>query len=553
MDRRIIILSIIVCIAGIIYICFSCVPFGEKIDNKIELDEDEDPIVTNNDLTTDSRSVAIGVTWTPASDMVPQERLEYRVVCSESPNINTLKMALENLDETKSSTWIKGVSTADAVNLVPLTLYYVNVLVRDRAGNMAAYKMTSDTTVQDLIAPTLEVNGDELTKGIIEEESFDISWIAAEDNITPQNLLQYNVYYTDDPDVDLTDVVGEITASSTGWNTYTTTEETVDIGLEDDTTYYVNVLVRDEGDNRTAYTPTEVTTDKYPRIYWTEYAQNRIRSAKLDGGDPEVIITLAGGSYPYALALDLDNRIMYWSEHGNDQITSADMDDGTPVVDLITSNAGDIYGIAFDSRNNTLYWTSGNSIFNAPVDTDDPNANNHEITSLNSFIDSGNFLYGIALDEDNNKLYWVESDNATGADSRICSADITTDNPPVVSNPALFYNNSMMLPRAIAVDTYNDNIFWSDEHTVSPYPRISKINTSAEPASFVASITSNLTAVHGIVSFYDTSVPASYFFWTDDGRDNIYKALTSANVDDANNHILLSSSGSDPVGIAIDF
>lgn len=522
------------------------------LHDKIEMDETTPPVPGGDGVIAAApRAGAITVSWSPATDnLVPQENLEYQVICSATDNIGSHADALLNMDADKSSAWLPGAVSGDAINLEDLTTYYLNVLVRDRGGNIAIYRMIQSQTGVDPDPPMLS-NGNTISPVAIAEESFEINWPQATDAMTPQNLLQYSIYYSKNDDVtDWDDIENGTTALSTGWQIYAAVSKTVDVSVSDNTTYYVNVLVRDERDNRKAYQRITFKTKGLPRIYWVEYANGRIRRALTDGSNPQLIADRGVGSYPYAIALDSANRIAYWSEHGAERISCANMDDGTFIGNVVTSNVGDVYGLAFDARNNTLYWSSASKIYNAPASTRDGNANSFAVAAIAPY-DAENALNGITIDPATNKLYWIESDEVTGAHSRICSADINSSTPPVVSNPALFYNNTMMLPRAIALDSANFCLFWSDVHSDSPYPRISKINT--DKTNYIGSITSGLSSVFGIVSYYNPTIPASYFFWTDAGTDTIHRAPTSTASGNAASFTLsINTSSGDPMGIALD-
>jgi hypothetical protein len=91
------------------------------------------------------------------------------------------------------------------------------------------------------------------------ERSIHIMWIKAEDDVTAQEDLQYMIYYSDEPVLESYEDSIEYAAPYTpGW--------TIDInnvtitGLEPGTTYYLNVLVRDEAENVACYTMAEGMT-----------------------------------------------------------------------------------------------------------------------------------------------------------------------------------------------------------------------------------------------------------------------------------------------------
>lgn len=92
------------------------------------------------------------LSWAKSSDNFnSQADLEYKVIRSPNPDIDTLKGAEE---AATVQDWTKDIDTADVVSLIPSTKYYFNVLVRDLSGNTALYKMADKTTLNRLEAFT---------------------------------------------------------------------------------------------------------------------------------------------------------------------------------------------------------------------------------------------------------------------------------------------------------------------------------------------------------------------------------------------------------------
>jgi len=85
---------------------------------------------------------SLELSWAAASDDVTaQQNLQYKVVRSESNNIDTAINAESNGTIVKD--WTAGLTGTEASGLSAETIYYFNVIVQDEAGNMAVYTMKS--------------------------------------------------------------------------------------------------------------------------------------------------------------------------------------------------------------------------------------------------------------------------------------------------------------------------------------------------------------------------------------------------------------------------
>ena len=86
-------------------------------------------------------SVSVDLRWTEATDdaTLPPD-LEYRVCYSDMPDIGTAPEALANGIVARDWATYSAPPTI-ITGLIPATPYFVNVLVRDGHGNMAAYMM----------------------------------------------------------------------------------------------------------------------------------------------------------------------------------------------------------------------------------------------------------------------------------------------------------------------------------------------------------------------------------------------------------------------------
>ena len=85
-----------------------------------------------------------------------------------------------------------------------------------------------------------------------------LSWNKASDTVSVQNTLQYLVYRSASGNID---TIANIESNGTPIGAYTVDINTLNVtGLTANTTYYFNIIVKDQNGNKTAYTMNSVTT-----------------------------------------------------------------------------------------------------------------------------------------------------------------------------------------------------------------------------------------------------------------------------------------------------
>ena len=280
---------------------------------------------------------SLTVSWAEGSDDVTSaDDLEYGIFVSESDNISTVADAQTN--GTQVGSYSPKVVSANITDLTDFVTYYVNVLVRDGVGNLAAYSSTSDTTVK---WPR-------------------IYW-------TEQTAKQIRRARLDGSGVELVFETG-----------ITTSPFAIDIDIENRRIYWTDnandaVNVSDmDGSNTTAIidtsvaTPTGIAIDSSAGVvYWSDEGNDMVYSAPVGTSDSDAanhqITNLVGEGIdaPRGIALDLVEDKLYWVEAGASPRVRRSNLDGTVVetvhdVDIVFS-----YDIDIDQSSTTgfAYWS----------------------------------------------------------------------------------------------------------------------------------------------------------------------------------------------------
>ncbi|WP_240422197.1 fibronectin type III domain-containing protein, partial [Paenibacillus periandrae] len=196
----------------------------------------------------------VTLNWTKATDTVSAtSALQYQVYRSSSNNLNTVANIEAN--GTAVGSYTTDIGTYSVTGLTESTTYYFNVIVKDEAGNKTAYTMKQVVT-SDITAPAVS-DGTLSTSGITATE-VTLNWTKATDAVTAPSALQYQVYQSSSNNLD---TVANIETNGTAVGSYTADIGTYSVtGLMESTTYYFNVIVKDEAGNKTAYTTKQVVT-----------------------------------------------------------------------------------------------------------------------------------------------------------------------------------------------------------------------------------------------------------------------------------------------------
>lgn len=182
---------------------------------------------------------SIFVTWDEArDDIAPPEKIKYKLYAAESP---------EGFNLLAPDTTVTGGTSGIISGLDRDTAYYVLCRAEDPSGNTDENERTQLARTKDDDEPP--VFGGIIALNNITSTSVDLSWVAATDNKTEPEDLVYDVFVSKSPgDFDFEQ--GEPWAVSEPGATGITVE-----ALDPNTTYYLVVLARDEGANRSVPQP----------------------------------------------------------------------------------------------------------------------------------------------------------------------------------------------------------------------------------------------------------------------------------------------------------
>jgi predicted protein tyrosine phosphatase len=195
------------------------------------------------------------VSWTAGTDDVTaQADLIYEVLYSTSQNqVDTMDHIIAS-NPSHSSVSAGEVSLA-LTSLSYNSLYWVNVMVIDAAGNQALYTAAAAVLLPYESAGPIAGNGGTMTTTNVGTNSMTVVWTAATDTVMAQTALTYTMYKSTDSNAvdNLTNIATNTNVTTVGTATGTTgTMSMAATGLTPNSTYYLNV-VASNGTYPTAY------------------------------------------------------------------------------------------------------------------------------------------------------------------------------------------------------------------------------------------------------------------------------------------------------------
>lgn len=214
------------------------------------------PIVVNSSLSVRSKSLeSMTLAWSQAQDVNGNnETLEYQLVVSESPEIETLSDINRNARTVRA--WgVNYTSTEVELDGSERILYY-NVMVRDTVGTISFYSPL-EVDFTDRTAPT--VGDPTLTVSEITSKSLRLAWNPASDNNTDGQDIVYVVMRSASDNLG---AAGDYYNTADGRHICfekAAVTDTLIEALPESASLYLNVFARDSNGNVTPYTPVAVT------------------------------------------------------------------------------------------------------------------------------------------------------------------------------------------------------------------------------------------------------------------------------------------------------
>jgi hypothetical protein len=219
------------------------------------------PIPGNSGLVTidDLGDSYVTLSWDRATDDVTKQiLLTYQLFYSTSPIVT--KADLESA--TSAGDADVDLTSYTIANLNTQTEYYYGVLVKDLSGNSAMYDINNSTTKLDFTPPVPGNNGD-LAYADATHEGAVLTWSEGTDNATAQANLSYQLYYSTDPNK-VADIVSTLADATPYGGPLNAIGSVLLVGLTDETTFYVNVVITDSDVNQSVYSVQSFTTLQRP-------------------------------------------------------------------------------------------------------------------------------------------------------------------------------------------------------------------------------------------------------------------------------------------------
>jgi len=394
-----------------------------------------------------------------------------------------------------------GAFSEDISGLTASTTYYVCAYATNNSGTSYAYgTIKSFTTLSSDTAPT--VTDKTISSSNITQTGVTITWNKATDDVSTQSALQYLVYQSSSNNLDS---VTNIETNGTAIGSYTADIATKAVtGLTAGTTYYFNVIVKDEAGNKTCYTAKSVTTEaaESAKIYYTE--------SQVVGSDNSTYYRLRRAN----LADGSSAETLYWSELGTPEGVAVDLDGGYVYFSDPFASVGEIYRANLDGSN--------------------------KITLI-----SGVYANDIAIDTVHGKIYYTEA-QTVGTDKttyyRLRWANLSDG-----SSVATLYWSEAGTPEGVAVDPDAGYVYFSD-----PLATVGKIYRADLDGSNMTTLISGVYAndiaidtVHGKIYYTESQTV---------GTDKTtYYRLRRANLADGSSaETLYWSELGTPEGVAVD-
>ncbi|MDH5716591.1 MAG: fibronectin type III domain-containing protein [Spirochaetia bacterium] len=191
-------------------------------------------------------SSTIRISWAPASDdMTLTENIQYKIYVA-------LLSGQQNFNYSNYTT-ASGVLNYTINNLNELTYYYVVVRAIDTAGNIDNNRIELNVQTPvfvDLSAPEFPENYIGIyAANTINSTTIELIWLEATDNVTPDNLIEYQIFKSTSPITDFSNPTDTKIKSNLTYNPSNNTLSFTYDTLIEGTTYYFAVKAKDEAGN----------------------------------------------------------------------------------------------------------------------------------------------------------------------------------------------------------------------------------------------------------------------------------------------------------------
>ncbi|MDY6877927.1 MAG: hypothetical protein SWK90_17230 [Chloroflexota bacterium] len=273
---------------------------------------------------------------------------------------------IKKTDETGDTVTISG--TVDGQSYPQLDSPYAFLTVVSDGTNW--YKVAESTPAD--IMPPVPGDGGTLTTSDVNATSITVNWTAAADNRSQQSALQYVACYTLTAATDV-DSVSECENNKVGEYVAGITSQQFD-SLTTGTTYYFNVVVKDEAGNKTLYSGVSQATTTSPIILYAAGTPYNGNLGGRSGADSKCAAGLPGGytNYRAFLSISLADEIQDMpSLYGVPTDIIIESTNGTQIAD----NWADLLDGTIDTQLNTALvvqstWWSGSNADGSAVTSD---------------------------------------------------------------------------------------------------------------------------------------------------------------------------------------
>jgi|GEM_PF-1938742 len=299
------------------------------------------PTVGTFSASTNVTSTGFTLNWTAASDNYDAASSLQYVVC-EGSSLSMIDTIAEcdNVNQVIGSGYVADQRSLSISSRSIGATYHFNVVVKDSSGNRAIYAGKSQTTSSDATLPSPGVFSISTN---LTANGLQLNWTAGSDNVTTISNLSYAVCKgTLSTQVES---VSSCKANQVGGYQANITSNTL-TGLNPATTYYFNVLIKDEAGNENIYASRMDTTLAQASVI-------SITSLKVDGaykvGDQiDIDVTFNRSVYftgSPSLTLEtgsIDRSAVYFSGNGTTVLTfryTVDTGDTSSDLDVVSASA----------------------------------------------------------------------------------------------------------------------------------------------------------------------------------------------------------------------